>query len=147
MGKKTKHEKVDGLGPKDVERIRKAVRQVWSWSHARKLCVQRCTDAEGFAHCENHKCKKKVPKIYPDHITAVGAVDAGFLERMFTPSKNLQGLCKKCHDRKTRQERAELKGEKIAPDAWRLCRDMRKAIGERGRRPKKGKPKQIKDFY
>jgi hypothetical protein len=99
--------KVDGLSPKDKERLRKAVRQVWSWSYARKLCVQRCTDAEGFGHCE--RCWAKVPKVYPDHITPVGKVDDGFIARMFTPSKNLQGLCKKCHDKKTREEREALK--------------------------------------
>jgi len=46
-----------------------------------------------------------VPKIYVDHIQAVGDVDEGFLKRMFVPSTELQGLCKQCHDKKTKAER------------------------------------------
>lgn len=100
-------QKVDGLSPKNVEQIRKAIRQIWSWSTPRKLCIERATGKDGFPKCE--QCKKKVPKVYPDHKIKVGEVDSGFLERMFTPSKNLQALCKPCHDKKTRLERAEAK--------------------------------------
>jgi hypothetical protein len=100
---KNKLQNVDGLGPSDIEKIRNAIRQVWHWSHAKKLCIKRCTDKNGFGHCE--KCKKKVPKIYADHITQVGEVDAGFIFRMFVPSIGLQGLCKKCHTKKTNEER------------------------------------------
>lgn len=98
-------EKIDGLSPKDVEKIRRAIRQVWSWSWPRKLCIKRATGKDGFPRCE--KCKRKVPKVYPDHITPVGDVDAGFISRLFCSSKKLQALCKKCHDRKTREERKE----------------------------------------
>ncbi len=96
--------KTDGLGPYEIKKIRNAVRQVWHRSYARKLCVDRCTGAGGFSYCE--QCKKRTPKIKIDHILNVGDVDGGFIERMFTPSKNLQGLCKKCHDAKTKKERA-----------------------------------------
>lgn len=107
MGKKRekkKVEKVDGLSAKNIEQIRKALRQVWSWSYPRKLCIARATGKDGFPKCEG--CKKKVPKVYPDHIRAVGDVDEGFLRRLFCPSNELQALCRKCHDRKTRAERA-----------------------------------------
>lgn len=105
MAKKQKLPNIDGLGPKDKERIRKALRQVWQWSHARKLCIAANTDKDGFGICEN--CFRVVPKVYADHIHKVGAVDSGFIERLFCSSKYLQGLCKHCHDKKTRQERKE----------------------------------------
>lgn len=102
---KKKLEKVDGLGPADEKRLRAAIRQVWSWNHARRLCIMRATDKHGFGHCE--LCKRKVPKLYADHKKPVGTFHARtFIERMFQPSKNLQALCKKCHDKKTRNERA-----------------------------------------
>jgi hypothetical protein len=104
--RKSKLPVVDGLGPRDVKRLRTAIRQVWSWNHARKLCIARATDKDGFGHCE--KCKTKVPKLYADHIKPVGAFDARtFILRMFRPSLDLQALCKRCHDKKTREDRAD----------------------------------------
>lgn len=103
MAKKSKSEKIDGLSPKDIEKIRRAIRQVWSWSYPRRVCIARATDKRGFFWCE--ECKLNVPKVYPDHIEAVGDVDAGFIARLFCSSNKLQALCKKCHARKTRQER------------------------------------------
>lgn len=111
MAKKRKKmtvEKIDGLSAKDIQRLRTAVRKVWSWSYPRKLCVERAIHADGFPRCENKKCPQKgkpVIKVYADHIKPVGAVDGGFIARMWTPSRNLQALCKKCHDKKTREER------------------------------------------
>lgn len=105
MGKKKKISKCDGLGPYEKTKIRNAVRQVWHRSHARKLVVIRCTGKDGFAWCE--QCKKRTPALKIDHIVNVGAVDAGFIRRMFVPSKKLQGLCKKCHDLKTKLERKQ----------------------------------------
>lgn len=99
--------KIDGISPKDIARIRTALRKVWSWSHPRKLVIIRCTGADGFATCEG--CKRKCPKIFVDHITKVGDVDGGFIKRLWAPSKNLQGLCGKCHGKKTRAERNDEK--------------------------------------
>ncbi len=110
--KKVKPPKVDGLGQSDIENLRKAIRQVWSWSHARKLCLARAMDAEGFPVCE--QCKQRVPKVYPDHTIPAGVLDAGYIKRMFCPSAQLQALCKKCHAPKTAAERKaakELKNE------------------------------------
>jgi hypothetical protein len=101
--------KVDGLGPHDVKRLVTAIRKVWSWNYARKLCVERCTDKDGFGWCEGKTCKKKGPhpKIYADHIEPIGAFDPKtYLQRVFVSSKALQGLCKSCHDKKTREENA-----------------------------------------
>lgn len=93
----------DGLGPLEIKKIRSAVRLVWQRSHARRLVIKRCTDEEGYTWCE--QCKKRTPKLKIDHITNVGAVDYAFIPRMFCPSADLQGLCPKCHNEKTRKER------------------------------------------
>lgn len=129
MAKKV-FEKVDGLGPKDIKNLRSAIRLVWQRSHVRKLVVNRCTGKDGFAHCE--KCKKKTPALKIDHINKVGDLLApGYILRMFTPSVNLQGLCKKCHDEKTKLERQANRKPKV-----------KKAKPKP--RPKKEK---IEDFY
>jgi hypothetical protein len=109
MAKKAKKisEKIDGLGPDDIKKIRSALRQVWNWSHPRKLVIKRCLRPDGFSNCEG--CKKIVAKIYVDHIKNVGDVDEGFIKRLWTPSKNLQGLCKPCHDKKTAAERKRIR--------------------------------------
>lgn len=102
--------KVDGLGPHLEQKIRSALREVWHRSEARKLVVARTALANGYARCEHAECKgKRYPKIYIDHVVNVGAVDEGFIKRMFVPSSKLQGLCKKHHDEKTKAERASKK--------------------------------------
>jgi hypothetical protein len=105
---KAKLEKVDGLGPKDIKRIRSALRGAWQWNHARQLVIKRCLVAGGFSKCE--LCKKKSPKVFVDHIEACGEVtQAHYIARMFRPSSELQGLCQKCHSAKTKQEREDAK--------------------------------------
>lgn len=101
MGKKG--EKTDGLGPVETAKIRSAIRLVWHRSHARQLVVKRCIGDDGFSYCE--QCHKRAPKVFIDHIQRVGELDGGFIERLFTPSQNLQGLCKLCHNEKTKEER------------------------------------------
>jgi hypothetical protein len=103
--RKVKPPKQDGgLDPKTITRLRAAIRQVWSWSHARKLCIARATDKKGFGHCE--QCRAKVPKLFADHIEVMGDLLApDYIKRMWCPSKELQALCKGCHNKKTNQER------------------------------------------
>lgn len=102
--KKKRAEKIDGLSEDDKRKLRSAIRQVWSWSYPRRLCVQRATNTiTGFATCET--CAEVVAKVFPDHIEAVGKFGPGFIERMFVPSHKLQALCKKCHARKTREDK------------------------------------------
>lgn len=101
--RKPKEPNVDGLGPKDIRKIRAALRQVWHWSHAKKLVVRRCTLKDGFARCEG--CKRIGPKVFVDHIVQVGDVDEGFIKRLFVSSLEMRGLCKKCHQNKTNEER------------------------------------------
>lgn len=109
--KKKEVPKVDGLGAKDVAKIRSAIRQVWHRSHVRKLCIKRATGKDGFMRCE--QCAKKVPKIHVDHIQAVGKVDGGFIKRLFCSSKGLQALCDKCHRAKTKAEREAFAIERL----------------------------------
>lgn len=100
----------DGMGAHEISKIRSALRQVWQRSLARRLVVKRCErkkDKDIFYECE--ECEREVPQIKIDHIVQVGDLDEGFLQRLFCPSAGLQGLCKKCHDEKTKAERAEKK--------------------------------------
>ena len=97
--------KTDGLGPHEIKKIRNALRLVWHRSYARSLVVKRCIGKHGFYVCE--LCKKKTPQLKIDHIDKVGEVDSGFILRLFCPSTKLQGLCKVCHNLKTKQERAK----------------------------------------
>lgn len=107
MAKKQKI-RIDGLGPDDLKRIHKAIRQVWCWSHPWRLAKKRAMHKDGFPRCE--KCKKKVPKVSVDHIQPVGEVGGPeYIQRLFVPSDLLQCLCKKCHDVKTREERSKTK--------------------------------------
>lgn len=104
MAKRKKLEKCDGLGALEKKKIRTALRLVWHRSHSRKLVVERCTDKNGYTWCEG--CGKRTPKLKVDHLTACAEVDAGFIARLFCPSAELQGLCPRCHNAKTKAERA-----------------------------------------
>ncbi len=110
MSKKNKIKPMDGLGPYECRKIRNAVRQIWHRSLARKLCVIRCTDFDGFAFCE--QCGERAPKITIDHLVQVGAVDSGFIKRMFCASKGLRGLCKKCHQAVTNEQNKKRRAKK-----------------------------------
>lgn len=107
--KKKKLTKCDGLGPYEVKKIREALRVVWHRSLARKLVVDRCTDGHGFTRCEN--CGKRTPTLKVDHMEQCGDVDEGFIKRLFCPSEELWGLCKPCHDIKTKAEKEATKVE------------------------------------
>lgn len=108
-------EKVDGWNPKDVTKLRNAIRQVWSWSQPARLVRARCLLKNGFSKCE--KCRKTVPKIFVDHIQVMGSIfGEGYIERMGAPSTELQGLCKKCHDAKTALERKAEAAVKAEPE-------------------------------
>lgn len=102
---KKKLKPTDGLGPLEVKKLRAALRLVWHRSHPRKLVVNRCIGADGFFRCE--KCKRKTPQIKIDHKTVLGSLDRDYIQRLFCSSKELQGLCKKCHDVKTKKERTD----------------------------------------
>ena len=110
MAKKSIAEKIDGLSPKDLAKIRSAVRQIWHRSHPRKLAVKRSTAPDGFAFCES--CGNKVPKNQIDHIVPVGDLLNGGIERMFCSSTMLLGLCPVCHKEKTKKDLASMKVKK-----------------------------------
>lgn len=107
MAKKQKLAKTDGLGPLEIKKIRSAIRLVWHRSHARSMVVRRCTGFDGYFRCET--CGAKTPVLKVDHIKAVGDVDAGFIARLFCSSKQLQGMCTECHNKKTAEERKVLR--------------------------------------
>lgn len=100
----------DGLTKKDIKKIRAAIRQIWHRSGVRKKVVKRASIGNDFFRCE--KCSKRVPKICIDHIKKVGEIDGGFIERLFCASTNLQALCRKCHNLKTKEERDEARFSK-----------------------------------
>lgn len=109
--KKIVPEKVDGLSLKEVAKIRNAVRRIWQQSsYARKLCVVRSTDDEGYPFCE--KCKKRQPKVKIDHVVPVGDILDGGIRRMFVSSDCLQALCNACHKVKTKVDNAKTKVKK-----------------------------------
>lgn len=103
MAKRAKVEKIDGFGAAEKKSVRDAVRLVWQRSKARQTVKKRCIGKDGFEYCE--KCKKRVPKVNIDHKKPAGEIDEpGFLNRLFCPSSELQGLCKECHKPKTARE-------------------------------------------
>ena len=101
---------IDGLGPDDLKRIHKALGQVRKWSHPVRLAKKRAMGKDGFPRCENRKCPSKgrpVPSVQADHVEPIGAIGGPrYIQKMFVPSSKLQCLCKKCHDAKTKEERA-----------------------------------------
>lgn len=105
-----KVQKFDGLGPDEIARIKTALRQVWSWSYSRRLVVARCLAKNGFSFCE--LCKKKCPKVFIDHITPIGTFDGEYIQRLFVPSDQLQGLCKECHKVKTKADLHNIKSKR-----------------------------------
>lgn len=120
MAKKAKIEKVDGLGPDDLKRIHKMVRQAWQWSHPWRLAKKRALHPDGFYRCENEKCPDKgkpVPNVAVDHINNVGEVGGpGYIQRLFVPSRMLQCLCKACHRQKTNSERKATPPKRVIKD-------------------------------
>jgi 5-methylcytosine-specific restriction endonuclease McrA len=95
--------------------VKSAFRKIWRWSKARRECLKA---AKG--RCEI--CKKKVKKLYADHIQPVCPIN-GFnkiagpgrehidfnqlFERMFYGE--LQAICKACHSGKTKEENKQRK--------------------------------------
>lgn len=106
MAKKKDPPRDGGISPKQAQQLRSAIRKVWSWSYARKLCIKRSTGVDGFPICE--KCGTKPPKVFVDHIEPCGALGNGYFDRMFVDSTKLMALCAKCHAKKTRLDNAAL---------------------------------------
>lgn len=106
---KKRVEQVDGLGPQDLKRIHQALGKVRSWSYPVRLAKKRALHEDGFYRCENPLCEKAgkpVPSVQADHVNPIGEVGGPeYIKRMFVPSSKLQCLCKKCHAKKTREER------------------------------------------
>ena len=106
--------------------IRSALRQAWTrWSpnhitkkmarvgYGQYMCAGYETDAHvvGASVVINGKRKNN---IFTDHITPVGG-DGDWnvvIENLFCETDNLQLLCKECHDRKSKDERAKARNIK-----------------------------------
>ena len=99
-----KNQPTDGLGPYEIAKLRSACRLVWQRSLARREAQKRAKLPNDFWKCDG--CEAVVPRIFVDHIDAVGDVMGyGYFERLFCHSSRLQALCKACHDAKTKAER------------------------------------------
>ena len=105
-----KNPPTDGLGKREIAKIRSALRLVWSRCEARRLVVKRCTGSEGFFECED--CDERTPRICIDHVIPCGDVDGGYIARLFVSSSGLQALCPSCHKDKTNAEKKERKERK-----------------------------------
>jgi 5-methylcytosine-specific restriction endonuclease McrA len=118
MPKKAQLEPTDGLGPRELKRISSVIRAVWYQCRARNLVKARCKGKDGFFYCE--KCKERTPVLQVDHLVPAGSInDEGFILRLFCPSSQLQGLCKKCHAPKTRKEaKARRKKKQLEKDFY-----------------------------
>jgi 5-methylcytosine-specific restriction endonuclease McrA len=76
-----------------------------------------------------NQCKKWFPEkqINVDHIIPAGTLTCsadlpGFVERLFCEVDNLQVLCTKCHDSKTKSEKDESKSNKAVQRSRRTKR-------------------------
>lgn len=79
---------------------------------AAKVGVQRSKKTGRNAmHYQCASCPKVFPRkqVQVDHITAIGTCDTWdkFIERLFCESINLQVLCIKCHEKKTKNDNQE----------------------------------------
>ena len=119
MAKREKLKPMDGLGPAEIKKIRNALRLIWQRSLAHKLVKKRCTDKAGYLRCE--LCKKRTSAFNAfkvDHIVRAGDVDEGYVKRLMVPSVQLQGMCHKCHNEKTKAERALNKPKRVIRDFY-----------------------------
>ena len=105
-----KQKKIDGLGPKEIALIVSALRGVFRYSAQVRIVQKRCLLKSGFSKCE--KCQSKCPKVFVDHIQAIGFYSPGFVERLFVSSQFLQGLCAACHKIKTKVDNAKTRAHK-----------------------------------
>lgn len=96
-------------------KIRSALRQVWRWSHARKECLKRSKIAGASAWlCET--CGKPSRDVDVDHVNPVGSTPGArgsegktwdeFMRKLFCTAEELQVLCKKCHEKRTSEQRS-----------------------------------------
>lgn len=110
---KEKIKPMDGLGSHEIKRIRSAIRLVWMRCKARQVAIKRAeVIAAGEVYYACEQCENVVPRIKVDHITPVGDLKDGFIERLFCTSEHLQSICNKCHKEKTKAERQAAKGKK-----------------------------------
>jgi len=109
--KKAKAVAIDGFGTVERSKLSSAIRQVWQRSKQWRIVKSRCIGEGGYSFCE--QCGEQAPKIFVDHIVAIGAMeDPGYFERLMVSSDGLQGLCNPCHKPKTKVDNAKTKAKK-----------------------------------
>lgn len=94
---------------KPVSQTKMASRRKYNGPNKRQKFEYQC------AQCKNYFPDKRIAV---DHIIPVGSLMSsddlkGFVERLFCEKQGLQVLCDKCHDAKTKQEKATRKANKI----------------------------------
>lgn len=106
--------------------VRSALRTAWMKWPPNQLTKKNARVARGRYKCAGYKKRnhvvpnsikvegKRKNNIFTDHIIPVGTHKDwdSTVEGMFCETDNLQLLCKDCHDRKTKDERAALKEAK-----------------------------------
>lgn len=97
----------------DIAKLVSKAREVWRQSQnyqaAKKACREiNRPDYKGWFRCAMCQAFREVIKV--DHIDPIGKQPetmgqfGEWLERLFCPITNLQGLCNDCHREKTREE-------------------------------------------
>lgn len=95
--------------------IRSALRKVWRWSPVRSEVLRAARLGRGSYLCASCKNLFGPKMVKVDHIepVVVPGMDAyhwtTYIERLFCSARELQVLCKSCHDTKTALERAYLR--------------------------------------
>jgi len=100
--------------------IRSALRAAWMKWPPNQQAKRDARVQRGIYRCAGYQCKphlvpasvvidgKRKNNVFTDHIKPIGGHESWdkIIAGMFCESDNLQVLCKDCHDRKTKDERA-----------------------------------------
>lgn len=93
----------------DIAKLISKAREIWQYSAIHASVKKSCKIESGVYKCQ--QCKKKCEVIHVDHKIPIGKQPTTFQEfgqwltLLFCDTDNLQGLCTKCHNKKTKKER------------------------------------------
>lgn len=81
-----------------------ACRRLWLYSPVRREVQNRCKTPDGYFRCE--KCRGLADKVQIDHIDPAVPLTGwdnwdGFITRLFIDAEHMQGICERCHNKKT----------------------------------------------
>lgn len=89
-------------------RLISAIAKVWMWWEPRQEVKNRCKIRTGWWKCET--CKRETERLEIDHIEPVILPKDGFIDwntyiaSKFVTSDKLRGICRECHQQKTKEE-------------------------------------------